>query len=139
VGNTDATFWLELSGGLFRSLMPRELIKPALSGGLTPAEHAFLAHREEKSVDEALIAMAGAKDEAGVKAVFLGLSDDTVIAMASRWVRYSTVWKEKANSGELDLLLPPGHLDDWRAVFLSLVQDFEARTSAARRLWPEFR
>lgn len=134
----DVSIWFEISGALFRDLMPRDVIEPVLLGTLTAAEHAFLAHREEKRVDEALLAMAAAPDEAAVKRVFSQLSDDTVIAMASRWVRYTREWKNKEMSGELLQSLPPGHLDDWRAVYLSQVQGFEARTSLALEIWPEF-
>ena len=139
MGGNDTSFWFEISGSLFRDLMPRGVIEPALAGVLTAAEHAFLVHREEKHVDEALLSMAAAPDEAAVKAVFSQLSNDTVIAMASRWMHYTREWKNKEKSGELLQCLPPGHLDDWRAVFLSLVQDSEARTSLARDLWPELR
>lgn len=129
------SLWFEMSGALFRRLIPKEIVEPALRGGLTAAEHTFLAHRETKRVDDALIAMALAAGEEEVKAIFAELSNDTIIALASRWARYMEEWRSKAKSGELHQWIPPKQQDMWRAIYLSLVADQPAQTAAAIRLW----
>jgi hypothetical protein len=133
----EIDIWFDISGALFRDLMPRNLVEHALGGGMTRFEHAFLAHREECRVDEALITLAMAADERCVKAVFSRLTEDTIIALASRWLHYTRTWKDKERTGDLSQYLIPGHWDDWRAVFLSMIQDKAAATSACRFLWPE--
>lgn len=128
---TEIKDWLDISRLLFGRLIPRELAEKTLS--VTPAEHAFLAHREESRVDTALIAMALADGETGVKAVFDELSDDTVMAMVSRWLHYAKAWNTDSESLR-DQELSPGLRDIWRAVFLSMTTDRAAAEAAAERL-----
>lgn len=129
--DNDVKDWRDISSLLFRDLIPSDLAEKTVMK--TPAEHAFLAHREEGRVDKALVTMALADGEAGVKKVFEALSEDTIIAMASRWMHYSKAWK--TDSAELRRQeLSPGLRDIWRAVFLSMTVDRAAAEAAAERL-----
>ena len=131
MNDKDIKDWTDISGLLFKSLISRELAEKVLM--MTPAEHAFLAHREEGRVDSALIAMALADGEAGVKTVFGTLGEDTIMAITTRWMHYTRAWKTDS-SGLRRQELSPGLRDIWRAVFLSMTVNRKAAEAAAERL-----
>lgn len=131
MNDDDVKDWVEISRALFGRLVPRAQAERVLN--LTPAEHAFLAHREERRVDSALVAMALAGGESGVKAVFDGLSEDTIMAMTSRWLHYARAWN--TDTAELRRQeLTPGLRDIWPAIFLAMTVDREAAEAAVEQL-----
>lgn len=129
--DTDVRDWLDISRGLFGELIPRDLAEKVFT--LTPAEHAFLAHRESRRVDDALISMALAGGEAGVKAVFGTLESDTVMAMASRWLHYAKAWNTETDELRRQELTP-GLRAIWPAIFLAMMLDRSAAVAAADQL-----
>jgi hypothetical protein len=134
--NNDMIIWLGISKALFRDIIPGELVEEALNGGLSPAEYAFLVHREELRVDSALLTMSRAADRPAALEIGKGLPDDTLIALASRWGHYATAWKKQGQDPNHRQWLP---LDNraWRVILLTMVQESEAQMLALSLLLQE--
>ncbi len=134
--NPDVTLWLSLAQALFHDLKPKDAGFEICGAGMKKSEHAFLAHRETKRVNEALISMSLAKDEEEVHKMFNNLSKDTVMALFSRWVHYFAAWKEMEYVAQPHLWVPPR--DIWRAILLAMTDDVPAASEACKQIWPEF-
>lgn len=127
--------WLDISGAMLRTLLPRAAGLDVFGHGLPPAEFAALVGRESARVDHALTALATAADEAEVKALFRQLSPDTVTVLFSRWAKYTEAWRALLSEPNPKHLVPPR--DCWRAVFLAMTGEGFHSSAAARQLWPE--
>jgi hypothetical protein len=129
--DNDVKDWMDISRSLFGQLIPRAVAEKTVT--MLPGEHALLTDREAVRVDRALIALALADGEVGVKAIFETLGEDTIMVMASRWMHYARAWN--TDSAVLRRQeLSPGLRDTWRAVFLSMTADRQAAEAAAARL-----
>jgi hypothetical protein len=125
--------WVDLSAALFRQVIPFN-VRDDFSG-MTQAEHAFLAHKESRRVDEALVAMALSAGEQEVNSIVSTLQKDTVLALASRWAIFLDLAKAKASDPSFQLWFSPGDRDTWRVILLSLLQDRPAAEGHLRSLW----
>jgi hypothetical protein len=126
-----------MSKALFHELKPKDAGFEITGYGMKKSEFAFLASRETKRVDQALIAMSVAEGEAEVLAIFKKLHKDTVTALFSRWVHYTSEWKKMVHEEQPHLWLPPEGRDVWRAIFLAMTSDSEAATKTCKQIWPE--
>ena len=95
--NKDVEAWLKIAHALFHDLKPKDAGFELVGQDMKKSEFAFLAHREAKRVNEALIKMSLAKDEHEVRQIFNDLSKDTVTALLSRWAHYFAAWKKMEN------------------------------------------
>lgn len=135
--NEDVDLWLAISGALFRDLLPKGSGYEMCGQGMDPDEFAALVDRETDRVDHALVAMAEARDERELKELVAQLSNDTLIALFSRWAHYTAAWKEMLYDSAPRLLIPPRGKDIWRAILLAMTGEEVHSTDAAKRLWPE--
>ena len=135
--NQQIQDWLEISGALLQTLLPKGPGVEVFGVGMSADGFAALVERESARVDHALIALATAVDEAQVRALFGQLSGDTVIALFSRWAHYTQAWQSLLNQRDPRHWLPPNRNDWWRAVFLAMTGENWYSTEAARSLWPQ--
>jgi hypothetical protein len=133
--NKDVEAWLTIAHALFNDLKPKDAGVEVLGQGIKKSEFAFLAHRETKRVNEALIKMSLAKDEHEVHQIFNALSKDTVTALLSRWAHYFAAWRKMENEAHPHLWVPPS--DVWRGIFLAMTDDVPEATEACKKIWPE--
>lgn len=135
MNNSNVADWLKTSSLLFNSVRPADAGVELFGIGMQPADFANLVDRETQRVDHALTAMATAAGEAEVVAILAQLERDTVIALFSRWARYTQAWQAMLHQSDPQLWMPPR--DVWRAVFLAMTGENVYSTAAARSLWPE--
>lgn len=138
IENEKVVFWLSMAKVLFHDLKPEGAGFEICGCGMTKSEFAFLMSREEKRVDQALVAMSMAPGKNEVHEIFDTLHKDTVTALFARWAHYTSEWKKMVHSERLQLWIPPEEQDIWRAVFLAMTSDREVASSACKQIWPEF-
>ena len=137
VQSDSSNSWLRVSEALLRVIKPEEAGIEIFGVGMDEAEFASLVDRETERVDDTLVAMSAAQGREGVRSIFDGLSNDTVIALFSRWAHFHGSWERLAGNGDFDPWVPPKEKDIWRAVLLSMCLDRPAAEDAHTRLWGE--
>ena len=136
--NPDMDIWLDISGALFRSLLPKGSGYEMCGKGMDPEVFASLVDRETAHVKKALLEMAEAENEQAVLNVVAGLKRDTLICLFSRWAHCMAEWKKYLDDKTVRVYMPPDGKDLWRAVFLVLADDPDNEIEISLRLWPEW-
>lgn len=124
--------WLEISGLMFRQLMPNGDSAMYLGQTLSAEDRNSMVIRESVKVDHALVALATASGQEEVESLLQQLEQDTLIVLFSRWAQYKELWWKNQQPDWI-----PARSDEvWRAVFLSMAAGDHAQT-AAQTLWPQ--
>jgi hypothetical protein len=137
IKNPGVDLWLDLSGALFREMLPKGAGYEMCGKGMSSDEFGALVDREMQRVDHALVAMAEAVDEKAVSAIMAQLDRDTIIALFSRWAHYHGAWKKLLYDPHPHLWIPTDEKDLWRAILLAMTGEDIHSTEAAWFLWPE--
>ncbi|MEE9326333.1 MAG: hypothetical protein V3U71_03480 [Cocleimonas sp.] len=112
--------WVKTSDSLLQSLLPENSKRDMFGKDLAPGDFARLIDKQFIDVDQALIDMAKADDEQQAKMISATLSEDTAIALFTRWEQYILHWR----SHPIPNHWIPEDMDQmWRAIFMSMTCD----------------
>lgn len=134
--NDQKETWLDISGALLHSLLPKGAGIEVFGHGMPAADFAAMVDAESRRVDHALVALATAADAAEVQCLFSQLSQETRMVLFSRWANYTEGWRKLFTQPDPAHWFPPQPKDWWRAVFLSMTGEGWYSTETCRSLWP---
>jgi hypothetical protein len=116
----DIDLWIKVSDSLLQKLLPENPKRDMFGKDLAPGDFANLIDKHFINVDQVLIDMAKADNEHQAKTMSTNVSEDTAVALFTRWEQYNFHWRRHPIPSHW---VPEDSDQMWRAIFLSMTFD----------------